>query len=90
MKNAITRDEIIARVNRALIEEFELEPDSMSHEETMQGLGLDSLDYIDMIIVLENEFGFRLEDKSVISDIRSLNDVYDFIENIASRNENTV
>lgn len=90
MKNEITRDEIIARVNRALVDEFEIEPGGMSPEATIKDLGLDSLDYIDMIIILENEFSFRLEDKSLISSIRTLNDLYDFIENIALKNENPV
>lgn len=90
MGNKISREEIISRVNRTLIEEFELDPSVVAAGASIAELGLDSLDYIDMIIVLENEFSFRLEDKSIFSSVRTLDNVYDLIEDIASKNGNAV
>lgn len=43
-------------------------------------LGLDSLDVVDMVIVLETAFDFKIHDKDALKEIVTLADVVDFIE----------
>ncbi len=67
-------------VNKALAEEFELEPEAMTPEANLyEDLGLDSLDAVDMVIVLENAFGVKIRDEQTLRTIRTLNDIYEYI-----------
>lgn len=86
----MTREEIISRVNAALSDEFEIPPEQLVPEADIKNdLGLDSLDIIDMVIVIEQAFGFKLPDRNAITQIRSLGDIYDFIEGlIADKGKN--
>jgi acyl carrier protein len=71
---------IIETVNNALAEEFELEVADMQPEAHLYNdLGLDSLDAVDMVIVLEKAFGRKLRDEQAIREIRTLGDLYAFI-----------
>ena len=71
---------IAAIVNNALIEEFELDPESLFPEAHIRDdLGLDSLDIVDMVIVLEKAFKFKLENKEPLAKIQTLGDLYAFI-----------
>jgi len=79
----MTDQEIIDRIKEILIEEFEVEeavikPDSNLYEE----LELDSLDSVDLVVALENEFQFKVdrsEDEETLRKMRTLNDVAQFI-----------
>ena len=67
-------------VNQALAEEFELDPAAMTPEAGLyEDLGLDSLDAVDMVIVLENTFGVKIRDEQTLRGIRTLGDVYAYI-----------
>ena len=46
-------------------------------------LGLDSLDAVDMVVVLEQKFGVTLRQGYDLRTIITLNDLYDFIEKLA-------
>jgi acyl carrier protein len=72
--------QIIERINSALAEEFELDPAAMTPEATLfDDLGLDSLDVVDMVIVLEGAFGFKIREEEAIRQIRTLSDIHQFI-----------
>ena len=76
----MTNDEIVKIVNQALMKEFELEEDKMVPEATLfEALELDSLDMVDMVIVLENAFRFKITEEKEIRDIRTLGDIHDFV-----------
>ena len=85
----MTDQEIIATINRALAEEFELEPEALTPEATLyEDLELDSLDAVDMVIVLEEAFNFKIgADESVLRSIRTMQDLYAFV--IAKKDEIT-
>lgn len=80
----MTDKDIIERIKTILIDEFEVEdelikPDSHLYEE----LELDSLDSVDLIVALENEFGFKIDrtkDEAALRQLRTLNDVASFIQ----------
>ncbi|HIJ78959.1 MAG: acyl carrier protein [Desulfobulbaceae bacterium] len=73
-------DELRRRVVEALAEEFELNPEQMGPEATLyDDLGLDSLDAVDMVVVLEKTFGMKLTDEETLRSIRTMNDLFEFL-----------
>ncbi len=74
----MTREEIVKAVNSAFEEletpEEELTPD----QELFKGLGLDSLDMVDVMISLQRKFGVQLRGNEEIKKVRTLNDIYEF------------
>jgi len=78
--------EIINKVNDFLIDEFELEEDqlipSASLKETLE---IDSLDYVDLVVIIEKNFGFKVKGEDFAS-IKSLQDFYNYIISRAQAN----
>ncbi len=72
------------RVKRVLMEEFELAEDVLTPQASLYtDMGLDSLDSVDLVVALEREFKFkvvRTVDEERIRAIRTLEDLYGFIE----------
>ena len=84
----ITREEIIRLTNEALKKEFELTDEQLKPEARLQNdVGLDSLDAVDMVVVLEQKFGMTLRQGYDIRSIVTLKDLYDFIEKLAREHE---
>ena len=76
----MTNDEIIKIINEALIKEFELDSSKMLPEAVLfDTLELDSLDMVDMVIVLENAFKFKITEEKEIRGIRTLGDIHNFV-----------
>jgi acyl carrier protein len=72
---------IIEKINGFLVDEFEVEPAKISSEANLRDtLELDSLDYIDLVVVIESNFGFKVkpEDFAHISTFQSF---YDYVIN---------
>lgn len=75
----MTKGEIIAITNQFLIDEFEVSPDVLTPEANLKdSLDLDSLDYVDLVVVIESNFGIKLGSKD-FSDIATCNDLYNLI-----------
>jgi acyl carrier protein len=75
------REKIVAVVNDFLINEFEVDGDEISNEANFKKtLGLDSLDYIDMVVVIESNFGVKLGEAD-FKNIITFDDFYTTIEN---------
>ena len=74
------REEIIQKVNAFLIEEFEIDEEQISPDANFKDdLGLESLDFVDIVVVIERDFGFKVKSEDMIN-IRKLSDLYDYIE----------
>ncbi|NLR61172.1 acyl carrier protein [Chitinophaga polysaccharea] len=74
--------EIVTVTNKFLVEEFEANPESISPEANMKStLDLDSLDYIDMVVVIEDNFGFKVNPE----DFQSIVTFQDFYNYVATR-----
>ena len=72
---------IIEKINGFLIDEFEVAPEKITSEANLrETLELDSLDYIDLVVVIESQFGFKVrpEDFANISTFQSF---YDYVIN---------
>jgi len=75
-------ERIIKVVNSVLEEEFEidaslLKPKALLYEE----IGLDSLDAVDLIVMVDKELGVRIEEEDAKA-LRTLEDVYKVIEEL--------
>ncbi len=81
------REKIIAIANDFLINEFEVDGEEISGEANLKKtLGLDSLDYIDLVVVIESNFGVKLGEGD-FKQMVTFDDFYTTIENkIAEKN----
>jgi acyl carrier protein len=76
----MTDEHIIAAADEALAAEFELDPDAMRPEARFrEDLGLDSLDAVDMVIVLEKTFQIKIGRDPAIMGIRTIGDMHAYI-----------
>ena len=76
----MTREEIISTTIRFLSEEFEVEKDTIIATENLQEtLDLDSLDYVDLVVVIEENLGFKPTAED-FKEIKTFNDFYDLVE----------
>ncbi len=76
----MTEAEVIELIDSSLAEEFELERTDMTPEANLyDDLGLDSLDTVDMVIVLEGAFDFKIREEEAIRAIRTLDDIHRFV-----------
>lgn len=79
----MNKTDIEAMVNSALAEEFELEEEQLvSSAHIRDDLGLDSLDIVDMVIVLEKAFNFKLQNREKLANIHTLGDIHNFIASL--------
>jgi len=70
---------IIDKINGFLSEEFEVDVNRMLPDANIrQTLELDSLDYIDLVVVVENNFSFKVKPEDFIR-IISFQDFYTYI-----------
>jgi acyl carrier protein len=74
--------EIIKIINESMVEEFELDPEAMVPEARLvEDLEMDSLDFVDLVIVLQNAFDVKLRDDPNVREIRTLGDLHTLILN---------
>lgn len=76
----MNKEVIIEKINGFLIEEFEVDGDDIQPEANLKDtLGLDSLDYVDLVVSIESNFGVKLVEIDFVG-IDSFQSFYDLIE----------
>jgi len=76
----MTRENIVKTINGLLIEEFEIDEKIITPEAHLKNdLGLESLDFVDIAVIVQKEFGLTLKGEEMTS-IRTLQNLYDYIE----------
>lgn len=76
----LQKDTIIEKINHFLAEEFEVDEKEITPEGNLKEvLELDSLDYIDLVVVIENNFGFKVKPED-FTNIVTFNDFYHYVE----------
>lgn len=75
----MTRLEIKEKVNAFLVDDFEID-ESLLEEGNLikEQIGIDSLDLVDIIVTVNDVFGFKLE-KSELAAVKTLGEFYDLI-----------
>lgn len=77
----MNKEVIIERINYFLVDEFEVEAEDIEPKANLkETLELDSLDFVDLVVAIESNFGVKLTGEDFQSVI-TLQDFYDLIEN---------
>ncbi|OFY52178.1 MAG: hypothetical protein A2W85_11820 [Bacteroidetes bacterium GWF2_41_31] len=75
----VDREETILKINNFLIEEFELEQHQLVQNASLKDdLDIESLDFVDIAVILENNFGVKVSSEH-LGKIITLRDLYQFV-----------
>ena len=75
----MTYEEIIAKSNEFLVDEFEVDGSKITPQANLrETLESDSLDYIDLVVVIESNFGVKVKAEE-FGEIVTFKDFYDYI-----------
>ncbi len=73
------KNELIAKMNSVLAGEFEVEESSITPDANIkETLELDSLSLVDMIAIVEEEFGVEIKGQNV-GQVKTFANLYDFV-----------
>ncbi len=76
----MNKDLIIEKINYFLVDEFEVESENIQPKANLkETLELDSLDFVDLVVAIEANFGVKLTGEDFLKVI-TLQDFYDLIE----------
>jgi acyl carrier protein len=74
-----SNEEIVGKINAFLVEEFEVDASRITPGANLKEvLELDSLDYIDLVVVVENNFSFKVKPEDFTT-IITFQNFYDYI-----------
>ena len=77
----MNKEEIIAKIKAFMTDEFEVDSDEIQPDANLKDtLGLDSLDYVDLVVSIESNFGVKLVEADFVG-ISTFQTFYDLIEN---------
>jgi acyl carrier protein len=68
--------DLLATFKTMLVDTFGVSEDDVTPDATFESLGLDSLDVVELTLVLEEETGVKLEDEE-LEDVRTVQDAID-------------
>lgn len=75
----MTREEIVEKTNRFLIDDLEVEETALNEEASLKDdLGVDSLDFVDIVVIVEKNFGFKIKAEEMAG-VDTLGKFYDYI-----------
>jgi acyl carrier protein len=70
------------KVRNALATQFEMDPEEISAETNLiDDLGADSLDVVELIMSLEDDFGVKIPDEDV-AELYTVGRIVDYLENM--------
>jgi len=73
------RNEVVRIINQFLIDEIEIEENIIKEDARLkEDLGIDSLDFVDVVVIIEREFGFKIKAEEM-ANVRTLSDFYNYI-----------
>ena len=76
----MTKAVIVEKINYFLVDEFEVEQEEIAPQANLkETLELDSLDFVDLVVSIEANFGVKLVGEDFLNVI-TLQDFYDLIE----------
>ena len=76
----MNRQEIEAKVKEFMIEDLELDEAKITPEARLkEDIGIDSLDFVDIVVIVERKFGFKIKTEEM-ANIKTFNQFCDYIE----------
>ena len=74
------RTEIEEKVREFMIEDLEIDEEKIAPEAQLkEDLGIDSLDFVDIVVIVEKKFGFKIKPDEMAG-VKTLNQFCDYIE----------
>ena len=74
------REEIEEKVRNFLIEDLEIDEDKIKDDAKLKDdMGIDSLDFVDIVVIVEKNFGFKIKPEEM-KGITTLKEFCDYIE----------
>lgn len=76
----MTREEIEEKVRTFLIDELEIEEEKIFPDARLkEDMGIDSLDFVDIVVIVEKNFGFKIKPEEMVG-VNTLSQFCDYIE----------
>ena len=76
----MAKEEIFGKLKELVVDQLGVEEDEVTMEATMQDdLGADSLDLVDLVMSVEEEFGVKVADED-LENIKTVGDIVNYIE----------
>ncbi len=76
----MNRTEIEAKVKDFLIEELEIDEEKISPDAKLkEDMGIDSLDFVDIVVIVERNFGFKIKAEEMVG-VDTFSKFCDYIE----------
>lgn len=77
----MTRTEIEEKVKAFLVDDLEIEEENIYPESRLkEDMGIDSLDYVDIVVIVEKNFGFKISNPQELTAVKTLTQFFDYIE----------
>jgi len=76
------------RIKKIVLEKIDIQEDMLTADATLEGLGLDSLDKVELMFSLEEEFKIQIPDREVT--IVTIQDVVNVIDKLAAEQHGAV
>ena len=61
----VTPDAVYGLIKKLLVEEFDIDPEIITLDATLESLDVDSLDLVELVKTLEDEFGVTIHDEEL-------------------------
>ncbi|MCP1996350.1 phosphopantetheine-binding protein [Flavobacterium sp. HSC-61S13] len=72
--------DVLEKINAILVDEFEVDSTIIAPENNLKTtLQLDSLDYVDLVVIIESNFGVKLVEADFVN-VATFSDFYALIE----------
>ena len=79
----MAKEEIFDKLKELVVDQLGVEEDEVTMEASMQDdLGADSLDLVDLVMYVEEEFGVKVADED-LENIKTVGDIVNYIEDRA-------
>ena len=76
----MAKEEIFDKLKELVVDQLGVEEDEVTMEATMQDdLGADSLDLVDLVMSVEEDFGVKVADED-LENIKTVGDIVNYIE----------
>ena len=80
----MNRSEIEEKVKEFMIEDLEIDEEKIYPEAKLkEDMGIDSLDFVDIVVIVDKTFGFKLKPEEMVG-VTTLKEFCDYIESKVS------
>ena len=81
----MSRQEIEEKVRAFLIDDLEIDEEKIKDDATLkEDMGIDSLDFVDIVVIVEKNFGFKIKPEEMVG-VTTLHQFCDYIESKVDR-----